>query len=132
MVVKGIVKVIKEANDEYSAKAAEESAKREQERKERDAAEKAARAERKAKAAEEKAAKGEAAVKTAVRGKKAGALSNAVKRPLVPPRRLPSLRPRLISPPSAPPVSLLLRPPSLLRLRRLKRLPLPPLNNQRP
>ena len=50
MVVKGIVKVIKEANDEYSAKAAEE-----------------------------KAAKGEAAVKTAVRGKKAGALSNAVK-----------------------------------------------------
>ena len=79
MVVKGIVKVIKEANDEYSAKAAEESAKREQERKERDAAEKAARAERKAKAAEEKAAKGEAAVKSAVRGKKAGALSNAVK-----------------------------------------------------
>jgi small subunit ribosomal protein S2 len=79
MVVKGIVKVIKQANDEYSAKAAEESAKREQERKERDAAEKAARAERKAKAAEEKAAKGEAAVKTAVRGKKAGSLSNAVK-----------------------------------------------------
>ena len=29
-------------------------------------------------------------------------------------------------------VSLLLRPPSPLRLRRLKRLPLPPLNNQRP
>ena len=50
MVVKGIVKVIKEANDEYSAKAAEE-----------------------------KAAKGEAAVKTAVRGKKSAALSNAVK-----------------------------------------------------
>ena len=50
MVVKGMVKVIKEANDEYSAKAAEESAKREQERKDRDAAEKAARAERKARA----------------------------------------------------------------------------------
>ena len=79
MVVKGIVKVIKEANDEYSAKAAEESAKREQERKERDNAEKAARAERKAKAAEDRAAKGEASVKAAVRGKKAGALSNAVK-----------------------------------------------------
>ena len=79
MVVTGIVKVIKEANDEYSAKAAEESAKREQERKERDNAEKAARAERKAKAAEDRAAKGEASVKAAVRGKKAGALSNAVK-----------------------------------------------------
>ena len=79
MVVKGIVKVIKEANDEYSAKAAEESAKREQERKDRDAAEKAARAERKAKAVAEKAAKGEAAVKTAVRGKKSATLSNAVK-----------------------------------------------------
>ena len=79
MVVKGIVKVIKTANDEYSAKAAEESAKREQERKDRDAAEKAARVERKAKAAAEKAAKGEAAVKTAVRGKKSGTLSNAVK-----------------------------------------------------
>ena len=79
LVVKGIVKVIKEANDEYSAKAAEEAAKREQERKDRDAAEKAARAERKAKAAEAAAAKGEVAVKAAVRGKKTGALSNAVK-----------------------------------------------------
>ena len=79
LVVNGIVNVIKQANDEYSAKAAEEAAKRDQERKEREAAEKAARAERKAKASEEKAAKGEAAVKTAVRGKKSGALSNAVK-----------------------------------------------------
>ena len=79
LVVKGIVKVIKEANDEYSAKAAEEAAKRDQERKDREAAEKAARAERKAKAAETVAAKGEAAVKTAVRGKKSAALSSAVK-----------------------------------------------------
>ena len=79
LVVNGIVKVIKQANDEYSAKAAEEAAKRNQERKAREDAEKAARAERKAKAFEDRAAKGEAAVKTAVRGKKAGALSNAVK-----------------------------------------------------
>lgn len=79
LVVNGIVKVIKQANDEYSAKAAEEAAKRNQERKDREAAEKAARAERKAKATAERAEKGEAAVKTAVRGKKAGSLSNAVK-----------------------------------------------------
>ncbi len=79
LVVNGIVKVIKQANDEYSAKAAEEAAKRNQERKAREDAEKAARAERKAKAFEDRAAKGEAAVKTAVRGKKAGTLSNAVK-----------------------------------------------------
>ena len=79
LIVKGIVKVIKAANDEYSARTAEEATKREQERKERDAAEKAARAERKAKAAEAAASKGEASVKAAVRGKKPGALSNAVK-----------------------------------------------------
>lgn len=79
LVVNGIVKVIKQANDEYSAKAAEEAAKRNQERKDREAAEKAARAERKAKATAERSEKGEAAVKTAVRGKKAGSLSNAVK-----------------------------------------------------
>ena len=79
LVVKGMAKAIKEANDEYSARAAEEAAKREQERKDREAAEKAARAERKAKAAEVAASKGEAAVKVAVRGKKPGTLSNAVK-----------------------------------------------------
>ena len=79
LVVKGMAKAIKEANDEYSAKAAEEAAKREQERKDREAAEKAARAERKAKAAEAVASKGETAVKVAVRGKKSGTLSNAVK-----------------------------------------------------
>ena len=49
LVVNGLVKVIKTANDEYSAKAAEESRKREAARKEREAGEKAARAERKAK-----------------------------------------------------------------------------------
>ena len=79
LIIKGVVKVIKEANDEYSAKAAEEAAKRDQERKDREAAEKAARAERKAKAAEAVAAKGEASVKIAVRGKKGGSVSNAVK-----------------------------------------------------
>lgn len=79
LVVNGLVKVIKQANDEYSAKAAEEAAKRNQERKDREAAEKAARAERKAKATADRAEKGEAAVKAAVRGKKPGALSNAVK-----------------------------------------------------
>ena len=50
LVLNGLVKVIKTANDEYSAKAAEESKKREAERAKRDEAEKAARAERKAKA----------------------------------------------------------------------------------
>jgi small subunit ribosomal protein S2 len=49
LILGGITKVIKEANQEYSAKAAEASAKREAERKERDDKEKAARAERKAK-----------------------------------------------------------------------------------
>ena len=79
LVVNGIVKVLKQANDEYSVRAAEEAAKREQERKELAAAEKAARAERKAKANEERAAKGESAVKSAVRSKKGGALPTAVK-----------------------------------------------------
>ena len=49
LILGGLTKVIKEANQEYSAKAAEASAKREAERKERDDKEKAARAERKAK-----------------------------------------------------------------------------------
>ena len=51
LILNGLVKVIKEATAEYSAKAAEASAKREAERRERDAKEKAERAERKAKAA---------------------------------------------------------------------------------
>ena len=50
LIVNGLAKVIKGANDEYGAKAAEESRKREAERAQRDATEKAARAERKAKA----------------------------------------------------------------------------------
>ena len=50
LILNGLAKVIKGANDEYGAKAAEESRKREAERAQRDATEKAARAERKAKA----------------------------------------------------------------------------------
>jgi small subunit ribosomal protein S2 len=50
LILEGLTKVIKTANDEYSAKAAEENRKRESERKSREEAEKAARAERKAKA----------------------------------------------------------------------------------
>ena len=49
LILGGFAKVIKDANAEYSAKAAEESRKREAERAQRDATEKAARAERKAK-----------------------------------------------------------------------------------
>ena len=49
LILNGLVKVIKGANDEYGAKAAEENRKREAERAQRDATEKAARAERKAK-----------------------------------------------------------------------------------
>ena len=55
LIIDGLVKVIKGANAEYVAKAAEESRKRENERRERDEAEKAARAERKAKAVKESA-----------------------------------------------------------------------------
>ena len=51
LLMNGLVKVIKTANEEYGAKAAEENRKREADRKSRDEAEKAARAERKAKAA---------------------------------------------------------------------------------
>ncbi len=50
LILKGFDKVIREANDEYAAKAAEESRKREEERKARDASEKKARAERKERA----------------------------------------------------------------------------------
>ena len=49
IILNGFAKVIKGANDEYGAKAAEENRKREAERAQRDATEKAARAERKAK-----------------------------------------------------------------------------------
>ena len=67
----GLVKVIKTANDEYSAKAAEENRKREAERKSRDEAEKAARAERKAKAVAKEGAK-----RPAAKGKKTGVSAN--------------------------------------------------------
>ena len=63
LILNGLVKVVKGANDEYGAKAAEENRKREQERKNRDDAEKAARAERRAKATTRKAAAGGAASK---------------------------------------------------------------------
>ena len=49
LIINGLVKVIKEANDEYGARAAEENRRREAERAQRAATEKAARAERKAK-----------------------------------------------------------------------------------
>lgn len=50
LILGGLAKVIKGANDEYGVKAAEDNRKREEARKARDEAEKAARAERKAKA----------------------------------------------------------------------------------
>ena len=51
LILNGLCKVIQGANDEYGARAAEESRRREAERAEREAAQKAERAERKAKAA---------------------------------------------------------------------------------
>ena len=67
IILNGLVKVIKSANDEYGAKAAEESRKREAERAQRDATEKAARAERRAKApADRKPRTGAAAKKPTV------------------------------------------------------------------
>ena len=49
LILNGLAKVVKSANEEYGAKAAEENRRREAERAQRDATEKAARAERKAK-----------------------------------------------------------------------------------
>jgi len=83
LIMNGLVKVVKTANEEYSAKAAEESKKREAERKSRDEAEKAARAERKAKAVAKKPASGAkkpavaASVKAAARAAKEAAESKA-------------------------------------------------------
>ena len=71
LILGGLVKVIKTANDEYSAKAAEENRKREAERKGRDEAEKAARAERKAKAVAKEGAK-----RPAAKGKKTAVSAN--------------------------------------------------------
>jgi len=61
LILGGLKKVIETANQEYSAKAAEENRKREAERAQRDATEKAARAERKAKATASKPRPGAAA-----------------------------------------------------------------------
>ena len=84
LIMNGLVSVIKTANDEYSAKAAEESKRREAERKSRDEAEKAARAERKAKAVAKKPAAGaakkssvDASVKAAARAAKEAAETKA-------------------------------------------------------
>ena len=67
LIINALAKVIREANDEYGARAAEENRRRETERAQREATEKAARAERKAKAAARPAgAKRTAAKKGAV------------------------------------------------------------------
>ena len=84
LILNGLSKVVKGANEEYGAKAAEESRKREAERAQRDATEKAARAERKAKAAERPsgakhlaAKKGAVNMKAAARAAKEAAESKA-------------------------------------------------------
>ena len=84
LIVGALAKVVKGANEEYSAKAAEENRKREQEIKTRAEAEKAARAERKAKAVAKKPAAGGAKkpgvtanVKAAARAAKEAAESKA-------------------------------------------------------
>ncbi|MBR7181112.1 MAG: 30S ribosomal protein S2 [Kiritimatiellae bacterium] len=74
LILNGLVKVVKTANEEYSAKAAEENRKREAERKSRDEAEKAARAERKAKAATKDGAK-----RASSKGKKPGSVAANVR-----------------------------------------------------
>ena len=81
MIVNGMVKVVKAAADEYSARAAEEAQKRANERKEREDAEKAERAARREKAAADKAAAGDKAAKDGLRAARAkkGAVSTAVK-----------------------------------------------------
>ncbi len=61
LIVNGLAKVVKGANDEYSAKAAEENRRREAERAARDANEKASRAERKTRAVSRDGAKRSAA-----------------------------------------------------------------------
>ena len=72
LILNGLAKVIKGANDEYSARAAEESRKRETERAQRDATEKAARAERRARVAAARPAGAKPAAKK-------GAVSASVK-----------------------------------------------------
>ena len=83
LIVGGIVKVVKAANDEYSARAAEEAQKRANERREREEQEKAERAARREKAAAEKkaaaAAKGEEVAKAARAKAPKTVVANAVK-----------------------------------------------------
>ena len=55
LILGGLTKIVKSANDEYGAKAAEENRRREAERAQRDASERTARAERKAKAVAKRA-----------------------------------------------------------------------------
>ena len=82
LIVAGVVKVVKAANDEYSRIAAEQAAKRDAERKAREEQEKADRAARREKAAADKKAaaeaKGDAALKAA-RARKSGAVTSDVK-----------------------------------------------------
>lgn len=66
LILGGICKVIKDANDEYGAKAAEENRRRESERAEREAAQKAERAERKSRASAKPAGARRASKKGAV------------------------------------------------------------------
>ena len=83
LIVEGLVKVVKAAGDEYSARAAEEAQKRANERREREEQEKAERAARREKAAAEKkaaaAAKGEEVAKAARAKTSKTAIDNAVK-----------------------------------------------------
>ena len=82
LIVGGMVKVVKAANEEYSRIAAEAAAKRDAERKAREDAEKAERAARREKAAADKKAaaeaKGDAALKAA-RSRKSGSVATDVK-----------------------------------------------------
>ena len=66
LILGGLTKVIKTANDEYSAKAAEESRKREAERAQRDASERAARADRKQRVSTDRKPRAAAGKKPAV------------------------------------------------------------------
>ena len=82
LIVNGMVKVVKAANEEYSRIAAEAAAKRDAERKAREDSEKAERAARREKAAADKKAaaeaKGDAALKAA-RSRKPGSVATDVK-----------------------------------------------------
>ena len=78
LIVEGIVKVVKAANDEYAAKAAEEAQKRANERREREEQEKAERAARRERAAAEKKAAAEAKGSEALKAARAKAAVKTV------------------------------------------------------